>query len=257
MSAGSALVTGGGRRIGAAFVRALAADGYRVLIHYHAAQREAEDLSAELRALGHEVDLFGADMGSTDEPVALAAHFMATAGEEIVVINNASLFHYDRLRDFTLDNYEAHQRVNVRGPLLLIREILNRLREDQHGLVLNMLDAKLRHLNPDYFSYTMSKWAMLGLHELLCLELPPRLRVMGISPGITLVSGTQTRENFAAAHRHNLLGRGVNVADIVAAMRYALTTPTVHGDILTVDAGLSMMGLRRDVAFALPDTFES
>ncbi len=250
-----ALVTGGGRRIGAALSRACAEDGWHVLIHYGQSTADAESLLQALLKSGLSASIFQADLGTIDGPVKLAEAFMCLAKQdnsentELVIINNAAIFEYDRLDDFKVASWEKHQAINCRGPALLMQAI-KRLAEPNHsGVVINILDAKLKSLNPDYFSYTMSKWGMLGLHEILCLELPPQFRVVGISPGITLVSGMQTRENFNAAHTKNLLKRGVTAADIVRAMRYAIDSPTVHGDILTVDAGQSLMGFRRDVAF--------
>ncbi len=250
-----ALVTGGGKRIGAALVRACAEDGWHVLIHYSESKAEAEAVLQDIIKTGQSATTFQADLGTVDGPVALAEAFMRLArtendsSTELAIINNASVFKYDRLNNFNVESWEKHQSVNCRGPALLMQAIKRLTKPCHSGVVINILDAKLKCLNPDYFSYTMSKWGMLGLHEILCLELPPQFRVVGISPGITLVSGMQTRENFDAVHTKNLLKRGVTAADIVLAMRYALNSSTVHGDILTVDAGQSLMGFRRDVAF--------
>lgn len=255
-----ALVTGGGRRIGAALARACAEDGWHVLIHFGKSEEDAQSLCEDLVRAGYTASTFQADLGTTFGPVALAEAFMTLATPaqsgpsqsgaiQLAIINNASVFEYDRLVDFTVASWDHHQGVNFRGPALLMQAVKKRARDYHRGVVINLLDAKLRCLNPDYFSYTMSKYGMLGLHEILCLELPPQFRVVGISPGITMVSGKQTRENFDTAHKRNLLKRGVTAEDIVKAMRYALNSPAVHGDILTVDAGQSLMGFRRDVAF--------
>ena len=115
--------------------------------------------------------------------------------------------------------------------------------------MVNLLDVKLFALNPDFFTYTVSKVALQGLTELFARALAPRIRVNGIAPAVTLVSGPQSRDNFAAAHTHNPLGRGVEVEDLVRALRYLMASPTVTGQVLTVDAGQRMMGMPRDVAY--------
>jgi hypothetical protein len=61
--------------------------------------------------------------------------------------------------------------------------------------------------------------------------------VCGIAPSVTLVSGKQTRENFEAVHRMNALERGVEVADLVAALRYLIATPVITGQTIVLDGG--------------------
>ena len=112
-----------------------------------------------------------------------------------------------------------------------------------------MLDVKLFALNPDFFSYTVSKYALLGLTEIQARALAPSIRVNGIAPAVTMVSGPQSRENFEKAHTYNPLRRGVDVDDLVRALQYLVASPTVTGQVLTVDAGQRLMGMPRDVAY--------
>ena len=100
----------------------------------------------------------------------------------------------------------------------------------------------------------MSKYGLLGLTELSARALAPRIRVNGIAPAVTMVSGPQSRENFARAHTHNPLGRGVQVEEIVAALRFIVATPTFHGQVITLDAGQRLLGMPRDVAFMVGQT---
>jgi NAD(P)-dependent dehydrogenase (short-subunit alcohol dehydrogenase family) len=118
------------------------------------------------------------------------------------------------------------------------------------GLIVNLLDAKLAAPNPDFFSYTLSKIGLAGLTELLARAWAERgIRVCGIAPSVTLVSGPQTRENFDAVHRLNALGRGVDVEQVVAALRFIVATPTLTGQTITLDGGQRFLGLPRDVQF--------
>ena len=126
--------------------------------------------------------------------------------------------------DFDVDGWTRHLDVNLRAPALLTRAFAKALPERASGLVVNMLDVKLFALNPDFFTYTISKYGLLGLTELSARALAPRIRVNGIAPAVTMVSGPQTRENFAAAHVHNPLGRGVQVEEIVATLRFIVST---------------------------------
>jgi NAD(P)-dependent dehydrogenase (short-subunit alcohol dehydrogenase family) len=236
-----AIVTGGARRIGAAIARALAEDGWPVLIHYNQSRREAEALAAELGAETVQADLA--------DPEAAAAILEAAGPAPALLVNNASGFAYDRHEDFTLDHWAAHMDTNLRAPVLLTRAFAAAVPEDARGLVVNLLDAKLSSLNPDYFSYTVSKAGLAAATELAARAFAPRLRVNAIAPSITLVSGPQTRESFEAVHARNPTGVGVTVADVVRALRFIIATPCLHAQTITLDGGQRLLGLPRDVAY--------
>ncbi|WP_448585864.1 SDR family oxidoreductase [Thermaurantiacus sp.] len=241
-----ALVTGGARRIGRALVSALAEEGFAVAIHCHRSREEAEALAAGLAARGAIPPLVvTADLAAEAVGAALLDQLPRAPA---ILVNNASLFEEDRLEDFSTAGWQRHLDVNLRAPALLTQAMASRLPPGAHGLVVNLSDAKLASLNPDFFSYTISKIGLAGLTELAARALAPRIRVNAIAPAVTLVSGPQSRENFAAAHVLNPLGRGVEVAHLVAALRYLVATPTVTGQTLVVDAGQRFLGLPRDVA---------
>ena len=244
----TAIVTGGAKRIGAALVRALAADGWEVVIHCNTSRAEAAELAFEVGRHGQIVRIVAADLA---DPAAAATIFAAAEGNAPLglLVNCASRFEYDTIDDFTPESWAAHLDVNLRAPALLIRAFAAAVSEGDTACVVNLLDAKLSALNPDYFSYTLSKIGLAGLTELAARAYAPRLRVNAIAPAVTMVSGPQSRENFAAAHVLNPLGRGVAVDEIVGALRFILATPTLNAQTLTLDGGQRLMGLPRDVAF--------
>ena len=241
----TAIVTGGAKRIGGAIARALAADGWHVLIHCNSSRDEAESLAASLpHASVVAADL--ADPGAADAIMAAAAGLPPAR----LLVNSASRFVYDRIEDFSAAEFDIHMAVNLRAPALLSRAFAAALPEqiDEPALVVNLLDAKLASLNPDYFTYTLSKIGFEGLTELTARSYAPRLRCVGIAPAVTLVSGPQSRENFDAVHGMNPLGRGVTVDDIVAALRFIIATPTYNAQTIVLDGGQRLLGLPRDVA---------
>ena len=241
----TAIVTGGAKRIGAAIARALAADGWHVLIHCHSSRAEAEALAAELvTASVVAADL--ADPGAADAIMAACAGLPPAR----LLVNSASRFVYDRIEDFAADEFDRHMAVNLRAPALLTRAFAAALPDmpEPAALVVNLLDAKLASLNPDYFTYTLSKIGFDGLTELTARSYAPRLRCVGIAPAVTLVSGPQSRENFEAVHGMNPLGRGVTVDDIVTALRFIIATPTYNAQTIVLDGGQRLLGLPRDVA---------
>lgn len=241
----TAIITGGAKRIGGAITRALAADGWYVLIHCNQSRAEAEALATELG----NASVVTADLA---EPSAADIIMAACAGlpPARLLVNSASRFVYDRIEDFSPADFDIHMAVNLRAPALLSRAFAAGLPDtlDDPALVVNLLDAKLASLNPDYFTYTLSKIGFEGLTELTARSYAPRLRCVGIAPAVTLVSGPQTRENFEAVHGLNPLGRGVTVDDIVTALRFIIATPTFNAQTIVLDGGQRLLGLPRDVA---------
>jgi NAD(P)-dependent dehydrogenase (short-subunit alcohol dehydrogenase family) len=237
----TAIVTGGAKRIGAALVRALRQDGWHILIHCNHSTEEAEALAAELG----DAKVVQAELA---DPGAAALIFAALDGlpPARLLVNNASRFRYDAAADFNVEQWDAHLDINLRAPAFLSQAFARQCGE---GLIVNLLDAKLAQPNPDFFSYTVSKMGLAGLTELCARAFAPAIRVCGIAPSVTLVSGPQSRENFEDVHALNALRRGVRVEEIVAALRFLIATPTITGQIITLDAGQRFLSLPRDVQF--------
>lgn len=239
----TAIVTGGAKRIGAALVRALAEDDWHLLIHCNRSRAEAEGLAAEIG----DARVVQAELGDADCAARIMGGLSGLPPARLLV-NNASQFRNDSLADFTIEQWNEHQAVNLRAPALLTQAFAAAL-AGENGLIVNLLDAKLAAPNPDFFSYTVSKMGLAGLTELSARALAPNVRVCGIAPSVTLVSGPQSRKNFDRVHRLNALGRGVEADQIVAALRFIIASPTLTGQTITLDAGQRFLSLPRDVQY--------
>ena len=239
----TAIVTGGAKRIGAALSRALAADGWHVLIHCNRSRAEAEALASEIGG-----SVVAADFADCDAAGTIMAALDGLP-PPMLLVNNASRFVLDQAADFTTESWDAHLDINLRAPALLSQAFAARA---ARGLIVNLLDAKLAAPNPDFFSYTISKIGLAGLTELTARAFAPSIRVCGIAPTVTLVSGPQSRDNFDQVHGLNALGRGVEVGEIVAALRFIIATPTMTGQVITLDGGQRFLSLPRDVQFLEP-----
>ena len=238
----TAIVTGGAKRIGAAFVRGLAADGWHVVIHCNSSRGDADRLAAEV---GH-ATVVQADLA---DPSAAEAIIGAAPRPLGLLVNCASRFDEDKFTDFDVATWDTHIAVNLRAPTLLIRAFAAAVPDGATACVINILDAKLAALNPDYFTYTVSKIGLAGVTELAARAFAPRLRVNAIAPAVTLVSGPKSRDNWEAVHALNPLHRGVEVDELVAALRFIVATPTLNAQTITIDGGQRLMGLPRDVAY--------
>jgi NAD(P)-dependent dehydrogenase (short-subunit alcohol dehydrogenase family) len=231
----TAIVTGAAKRVGAVIARALLEDGWTVLAHVH----DAGDTIAD------GMTRVAADLAATDcaERIFAAAEGLPPVR---LLVNNAARFASDSLEDFSIAEFDAHIAVNVRAPALLTQALAERC--DGDGLIVNLLDAKLAAPNPDFLSYTLSKYALAGLTELSARSLADKgVRVCGIAPALMLRSPGQSEANFAAAHAHNPLRRGIEPDDVVAALRYLIAANSVTGEVLTIDGGQRFWALDRDV----------
>jgi NAD(P)-dependent dehydrogenase (short-subunit alcohol dehydrogenase family) len=251
----TAIITGGAKRIGAAFVGALADDGWDVVIHCNSARDEADALAEVLRGQGTAVAVVQADLA---DPAAAGAIIAAAAGLSPLglLVNCASRFVYDRVEGFTAADFDMHMAVNLRAPALLVQAFsraLDPARGQPGGpaaaLVVNLLDAKLESLNPDHFTYTLTKIGLEGMTEMVARSLAPAIRACAIAPAVTLVWGPHSREDFEAVHGMNPLRRGVAVEELVAALRFIIATPTYNAQTIVLDGGQRLLGLQRDVSF--------
>lgn len=251
------LVTGGSQRLGAELVRCFAQAGWHVWCHYQRSQAQALALQAELRQAGAQVDLVQADLGDPAQAVAMMATIEAAGGLRAVV-NNASLFEPDTGADFVPDQARRQLDVNLLAPLLLGRELAAQLarRPRADACVLHVLDQKVFNLNPDYFSYTVSKLALERAVALQAQSLAPAVRVCGVAPGLMYLSGPQDEANFALAGRVNLLRRPTDPADVARTCLFLAGMPAVTGVTLCVDNGQHLVPLERDVMFVVDEWFK-
>ena len=241
MDGRTAIVTGGGKRVGDAIVRGLLEDGWTVVAHVHRADDGVPEGSIKAVA-----DLAEADCAQRI--------FAPAEGHPPVrlLVNNAARFAFDGFGEASAEEFDAHLRINARAPMLLIDELARR-HEAGEALVVNLLDAKLAAPNADFLSYTISKFALAGLGELAARALGGKgIRVNAIAPALMLPSGAQAIENFEAVHEYNPLQRGIEVEDVVAALRFLIQSTAITGQTLMLDSGQRFMNLPRDVQFLSP-----
>lgn len=236
------LVTGGGKRLGAAIVRALAAAGHRPVIHYRRSGGAAEALAAEVGGVTVQGDL-----GDAARLPALFNRAVAAAGGAIEgLVNSASSFEEDRAQAIDPALAARLYAVNCTAPAVLAAALAG---QGVEGAVVNLLDQKLANPNPDYFSYSCAKFALEGATTMLAQAFAPRVRVNAVSPGLTLKSGDQSDEEFASVARANLLERPVGADAVAEAVVYLLGAKSVTGQNLFVDCGQRFIRSRRDVMF--------
>jgi NAD(P)-dependent dehydrogenase (short-subunit alcohol dehydrogenase family) len=278
-----ALITGGsvrlGREIGLAFARA----GWNVACHYNRSGAEAHALCAELRTLG--VDAL-AVQGELEDEANCQSIFnttVATTGTALqCVVNNASLFVPDEGADFDEAQALAQIKVNLMAPMrfgkwMAALHVGNSEETTSVGnansvtpssastsahhhpkpSVIHVLDQKVFNLNPDYFSYTLSKLALERAVSLQAQSLAPTLRVNAVAPGLMYLSGPQTQDNFIRAAQANLLRHPINPADVASSVVFLAGNASITGTTVRVDNGQHLLPLARDVMFVVEELFKS
>jgi NAD(P)-dependent dehydrogenase (short-subunit alcohol dehydrogenase family) len=228
----TALVTGGAKRLGALFARTLAADGFRVAVHYNESAGDARALADEIGGVALQGDL-----AIEAEVLRLAAQARAALGPLGVVVNNASRFERDEALDATRANWDAHMETNLRAPFVLIQDLARHLPARAEGVAINLLDQRVWNLTPHFTSYTLSKAGLWTLTQTLALALAPRVRVAGIGPGPTLPSPRQTQAQFDRQVAGVPMKRGAGLDEMAAALRFILATPSFTGQMLALDGG--------------------
>ena len=243
------LVTGASRRIGREIALNLAAHGWDVAVHHRGSAADAAATVAEARAAGARAEAFAADLADEAQCSALLPAVRAAFGRIDAVVNNASLFEYDAVESFSYAAMDRAWRSNT-GPAILLARALHAA---GGGCVVNLLDQKLWNPNPDYLSYTLSKAALEAANTLLAQALAPTVRVCGVAPGVTLLSGEMNSAEFDKSHRMTPLQRSSTPQDVARSVRFLLESPAITGTTLLVDGGQHLQAQARDVMFLARD----
>jgi pteridine reductase len=244
MRDGAVLVTGAGRRIGAAITRALHAAGMRVVLHCHRSRAEAEFLAASLEASrpGSAV-VIQADLLDVAALGPLVERAAGAFGRLDALVNNASTFHASPLGAITAATWDDLVGTNLRAPLFLAQAAAPHLRAAR-GAIVNIVDIHADRPLPGYPVYSIAKAGLAGLTRALAIEMAPEVRVNGVAPGAILWPEQGT--DFPPAERGRIegqtpLARTGNPAEVAGAVKYLLLdAPFVTGQVLAVDGGRSL-----------------
>ena len=252
----TALVTGAGKRLGRAMALYLAERGHDVAVHYASSAAEAEAVAEEIRALGRKAVTLQADLLVEAETAALIPAAVAALGPLTVLVNNASIFEYDRIETATRDSWDRHMESNLRAPYVLTQAfarqcppaVPDEMGEPlSQGLIVNMIDQRILKLTPEFSSYTIAKMGLWALTRTAAQGLAPHVRVNAIGPGPTLQGARQSADHFARQRANTVLGRGANPSDICAALGFFLDSPAVTGQFLAIDGGQHLAWQTPDV----------
>lgn len=242
----AALVTGAGHRIGRFLALYLAERGFDVVAHYAASEQGALETIRLIEHAGGRAVALQADLLEDAQTETLFARAVEAMGPITCLVNNASIFEYDTVQSATRETWDRHMQSNLRAPFILTQAMANQglepLTDDAgeplaSGLVINMVDQRVRKLTPEFMTYTLAKMGLWAFTQTAAQALAPAIRVNAIGPGPTLQGGRQSTEHFARQRAATVLSRGSNPQDMTAALGYFLDAPAVTGQLLCVDGG--------------------
>jgi len=231
-----ALVTGAARGQGAAIVRRLHKDGFRVA----ACDLMADDVKATVDALGDDaVIAIPLNVTDADQWAAAVATTVARFGALSTLVNNAGVLHWASLSDETAAGFEGSWRVNCLGPFLGIQTALPHLRESEGASIVNTCSTGAIRPFPNHAAYGSSKWALRGLTQVTAAELAASgIRVNAVFPGPveTPMLDETTQARLAERSVLGRLGKPMEIADAVAFL-VSQQASFITGSELVVDGG--------------------
>ncbi|HET9382067.1 MAG TPA: SDR family oxidoreductase [Streptomyces sp.] len=224
----TALVTGGGRGIGRAVAKRLAADGALVAVHYGSDEASAREVVEAITDEGGRAFALHGPLGVPGDARAVYERLDAglrDLGEPPaldILVNNAGFNIRGGVADVTPQDFDRLMAVHARAPLFLVQEALGRLRDG--GRIINISSAATRVALPSALAYSMAKGALEALTRALAKELGPRqITVNSVAPGFVMTDLNRRRwatpdaeAEHAAYSVFGRMGRPADIADVVA-----------------------------------------
>ncbi|WP_072090774.1 SDR family oxidoreductase [Candidatus Pelagibacter communis] len=246
MEARKIIITGGATRMGAAIARKLSGPNIEILIHYNKSKLKAEKLKKELSNKGTKVYLVKGDLSKETDIKKIIKFAKSKLKFFDCLVNNASLFENDKLKNFSLDSWSKHLRTNLRAPALLTKEFAKNVKGKNNNII-NIIDQRVFKLTPYFFSYTLSKTGLYTLTKTSAMSLAPNIRVNAIAPGPTIKNQRQSEKHFKKQYLATPLKRQVDVEQICNAVDFFIKNISITGQVLAIDSGQNLNWQTPDV----------
>lgn len=244
----AALVTGAGKRLGAAMAIGLARAGFDVALHHRRSKAGAAALAREIEKTGRRAALLAADLAVEAETAALIGAAAKALGPLSLLVNSASVFEQDDVATMTRESWDRHLGVNLRAPAKLAQDFAAQADPADDCLIVNILDQRVLKPTPQFLSYGVSKSALHALTVTLAQALGPKgIRVNAIGPGPTIRNARQSDADFRRQCEATVLGRGADPEDVVGALLYLVGARAVTGQLIAVDGGQHLAWRTPDV----------
>jgi len=234
------IITGGATRIGAAIAASLASLNNQITIHYNKSKEKAEKLKKILEKKGSKVFLIKADLNKISELNKIIKFANVKMKGVNCLINNASLFENDNVKNFSIKVWDKHLNINLRAPAILIKQFSKLVPKSIKANIINIIDQRVFRLTPFFLSYTLSKTGLYTLTKTSAMSLAPNIRVNGIAPGPTIKNKRQSTKHFKKQYLSTLLKKSVDTKEICSAVKFLITNKSITGQIIAIDGGQNL-----------------
>ena len=246
MEANKIIITGAATGMGAAIAKKLSGPGKEIVIHYNNSKASAEKLKKELNKYNTKVYLIKGDLSKENDLKKIIKFSKSKLKYFDCLINNASLFENDNLRNFTSKSWDQHIDVNLKAPAYLTKEFAKNIRGKNNNII-NIIDQRVFKLTPFFFSYTLSKTGLYTLTKTSAMSLSPNIRVNGIAPGPTIKNKRQTDKHFKKQYLATPLRKQVDVEEVCNAVDFFIKNSSITGQVLAIDSGQNLNWQTPDV----------
>ena len=234
------IITGGATRIGAAIAENLASHKNQITIHYNKSKEKAEKLKKILEKKGSKVFLIKADLNKVSELNKIIKFANVKMKGVNCLINNASLFENDNIKNFSIKGWDKHININLKAPAILIKQFAKIVSKNIKANIINIVDQRVFKLTPYFLSYTLSKTGLYTLTKTSAMSLAPNIRVNGIAPGPTVKNKRQSAKHFKKQYLSTLLKKSVDTKEICYAIKFLITNKSITGQVIAIDSGQNL-----------------
>ena len=239
MEANKIIITGAATRIGAAIAKKLSGPNVEMIIHYNKSRTNAEKLQKELKKNNTKVWLVKGDLAKENDLKKIIKFSKSKLKYFDCLINNASLFENDNLKNFTSKSWDNHLDVNLKAPAYLTKEFAKNTKGKNNNII-NIIDQRVFKLTPFFLSYTLSKTGLYTLTKTSAMSLAPNIKVNGIAPGPTIKNKRQSDNHFKKQYLATPLKKQVDVNEICNAVDFFIKNSSITGQILAIDSGQNL-----------------
>ena len=239
MEANKIIITGAATRIGAAIAKKLSGPNVEMIIHYNKSRTNAEKLQKELKKNNTKVWLVKGDLAKENDLKKIIKFSKSKLKYFDCLINNASLFENDNLKNFTSKSWDNHLDVNLKAPAYLTKEFAKNTKGKNNNII-NIIDQRVFKLTPFFLSYTLSKTGLYTLTKTSAMSLAPNIKVNGIAPGPTIKNKRQSDNHFKKQYLSTPLKIQVDVNEICNAVDFFIKNSSITGQVLAIDSGQNL-----------------
>jgi len=232
-----AAVTGGGRGLGRALVKALALEGADVAFCYRESRSGAGDAARAIENIGRRVFSIPADARVPGEIASFVEEAAGFLGGLDVLVNNIGVFRRVPLEDLTEEMLDEAFDVNVKAAVMASRAAAPHMRRRGGGVIVNIASLGGARAWGPYLPYCASKAALIMATRCLALGLSPHIRVNAVAPGVLDTPGGPV-----GLERKVPLGRFGATGEVVDAVLFLVTSAAyTTGECLLVDGGRNLV----------------